>query len=204
MRMMRLGAHGPARAGGDLDGWLPGMASHRLDATQRSHGGGLRRCRRTGLCRHVCNRSALSRHRRYGVTRAPFRGLPEGEPWGMTRGAIHTTGQLAVRVEHVTVTDGGQAVIGPATTGGTTAAVSINAMQVAPQCDARIRRGTPCRASAMANGRCRMHGGKLRGDPPGNRHAWKHGRYSHDTIELRRGVAELVRTMRELARQFGM
>ena len=84
-----------------------------------------------------------------------------------------------------------------------TAAVSIDAMHAAPRCGARTRRGTPCRAPAMGNGRCRMHGGKLRGGPPGNRHAWKHGRYSRDTIERRREVAALVRFMRELARQLG-
>ena len=30
----------------------------------------------------------------------------------------------------------------------------------------------------MANGRCRMHGGKATGAPKGNRNAWKHGKYS--------------------------
>ena len=69
---------------------------------------------------------------------------------------------------------------------------------------ARTRRGTPCRAPAMANGRCRMHGGKLRGGPPGNRHAWKHGRYSREAIERRREVAELVRSMRALARRLAV
>ena len=55
-----------------------------------------------------------------------------------------------------------------------TAPVSIHAMHAAaPRCGAKTRRGTPCRAPAMANGRCRMHGGKLRGGPPGNRYAWK-------------------------------
>jgi hypothetical protein len=29
----------------------------------------------------------------------------------------------------------------------------------APRCDARTRVGCPCRQPAMANGRCRMHGG---------------------------------------------
>ena len=84
-----------------------------------------------------------------------------------------------------------------------TAPVSIHAMHAAPRCGARTRQGTPCRAPAMANGRCRMHGGNLRGGPPGNRHAWKHGRYSREAIERQREVTALVRSMRELARQIG-
>ena len=52
---------------------------------------------------------------------------------------------------------------------------SIYAMHAAPRCGAKTRRGTPCQSPAMANGRCRMHGGKLPGAPRGNRYAWKHG-----------------------------
>ena len=84
--------------------------------------------------------------------------------------------------------------------------MSINPMHKAhgaARCGARTRQGTPCRAPAMANGRCRMHGGKLRGGPPGNRHAWKHGRYSRAAIERRWEVVELVSSMRALVRQFG-
>ena len=79
---------------------------------------------------------------------------------------------------------------------------SINPMQAArfmsPRCGARTRRGTPCRAPAMPNGRCRMHGGSSPGAPLGNRNAWKHGRYSREAIERRRKVAELIRDMRSL------
>ena len=80
----------------------------------------------------------------------------------------------------------------------------INAMQAAPRCGARTRRGTPCRSPAMANGRCRMHGGKLSGAPRGNAHAWKHGRYSREAIERRREVAALIRTARALVRQLAV
>ncbi len=54
----------------------------------------------------------------------------------------------------------------------------------APQCGAKTRRGTPCRAPAMANGRCRMHGGCSTGPrtPEGlersRRANWKHGYYA--------------------------
>jgi hypothetical protein len=32
-----------------------------------------------------------------------------------------------------------------------------------PRCGARTRSGNPCRSPTMANGRCRMHGGKSTG-----------------------------------------
>ena len=35
--------------------------------------------------------------------------------------------------------------------------------QSSPRCGARTRLGPPCRAPAMANGRCRMHGGASTG-----------------------------------------
>jgi uncharacterized protein YjcR len=49
----------------------------------------------------------------------------------------------------------------------------------------------------MPNGRCRMHGGKSPGAPKGNKNAWKHGRYSAATINLRRYVQALARFARE-------
>jgi hypothetical protein len=51
----------------------------------------------------------------------------------------------------------------------------------------------------MANGRCRMHGGKLKGGPKGNKHALKHGRYTAEAIASRREVAALIRAVRALA-----
>jgi hypothetical protein len=50
----------------------------------------------------------------------------------------------------------------------------------------------------MANGRCRMHGGRA-GAPKGNRNAFKHGRYTAAAIAGRREVAVLIRAMRALA-----
>lgn len=37
------------------------------------------------------------------------------------------------------------------------------------KCGAKTRNGTPCKNYAMANGRCRMHGGKSTGAPKGNK-----------------------------------
>lgn len=62
----------------------------------------------------------------------------------------------------------------------------------APRCGARTRSGSPCRGPAMANGRCRMHGGKSTGPktPEGKAKCaqanLKHGRYTKARRERRR------------------
>jgi len=48
----------------------------------------------------------------------------------------------------------------------------------------------------MKNGRCRMHGGKSTGAPKGNRNAYKHGRYTAESIARRRETAKLVRSIK--------
>lgn len=50
----------------------------------------------------------------------------------------------------------------------------------------------------MANGRCRMHGGKSPGAPIGNDNARKHGLYTADAIAERKELATLIRSMRGL------
>lgn len=67
------------------------------------------------------------------------------------------------------------------------------------RCGAKTRSGSPCRAPAMANGRCRMHGGGSPGAPKGNRNALKHGRYTAEATAERREIAALIRAMREIA-----
>lgn len=49
-----------------------------------------------------------------------------------------------------------------------------------PICGARAKRtgGQPCRAPAMANGRCRVHGGTNPGPPLGSKNGMTHGIYS--------------------------
>lgn len=42
-------------------------------------------------------------------------------------------------------------------------------------CGAKCRNGQPCKAKAMAKGRCRMHGGKSTGAPKGNKYTVKAG-----------------------------
>jgi hypothetical protein len=73
----------------------------------------------------------------------------------------------------------------------------------APRCGAKTRKGTPCRAPAMKNGRCRMHGGKSTGPrtPEGlakSRKAnWKHGFYSKKAIEERRLMRQFMEGCKE-------
>ena len=50
----------------------------------------------------------------------------------------------------------------------------------------------------MANGRCRMHGGKSTGAPMGNQNGYKHGYYSSASTARRREVSELIRSMKDL------
>ena len=74
----------------------------------------------------------------------------------------------------------------------------------APRCGARTRKGTPCRAPAMSNSRCRMHGGKSTGPrtPEGlersRRANWKHGCYSAEAKAVQRLIRWLVHESRAL------
>ena len=72
-------------------------------------------------------------------------------------------------------------------------------MNRAPRCDAKTRRGTPCRQPAVSGkARCRMHGGADRsGGQPGNRNTLKHGHYTAEAIAQRREVAALLRACRD-------
>lgn len=74
-------------------------------------------------------------------------------------------------------------------------------MHQSPRCGARTRSRRPCRSPAMANGRCRMHGGASPGAPVSNANALKHGLYSSGAVAERRELAALLRTMRGLAKQ---
>jgi hypothetical protein len=77
----------------------------------------------------------------------------------------------------------------------------------APRCGAKTRSGTSCKAPAMANGRCRMHGGKSTGPrtPEGlerSRNAnLKHGLYSAEVLEECKFMKQLLRNSRETLEQ---
>ena len=109
-----------------------------------------------------------------------------------------------VRVEHVTVQAGGQAIVGAVTQGGGGVpqesedrphAQAAIGHAPEPALRRRTRQGSPCRSPAVkGRGRCRMHGGAAgSGAPAGNRNALKHGRYTRELIEFKRSVRELLR-----------
>ncbi|HJP68269.1 MAG TPA: HGGxSTG domain-containing protein [Sphingomicrobium sp.] len=60
------------------------------------------------------------------------------------------------------------------------------------QCGAKTRAGGACKAPAMGNGRCRVHGGKSTGpkDQSGNTNAVKHGFYSDALLPDERKLYE--------------
>lgn len=65
-------------------------------------------------------------------------------------------------------------------------------LQVAPRCGAKTRSGTPCHAPAIqGKRRCRMHGGKSPGAPKGNQNAFKHGRYTTQSLSLKREAKQI-------------
>jgi hypothetical protein len=71
-------------------------------------------------------------------------------------------------------------------------------MHRSPRCGAQMER-EPLLITGDTNGRCRMHGGTSPGAPKGNKHAFRHGRYTGKAIASRREVAALIRAMKGLA-----
>ena len=70
-----------------------------------------------------------------------------------------------------------------------------------PRCGAKTRRGSPCCAPAMPNGRCRFHGGASPGAPKGKANGmYRHGRYTNEAIAERRELSAWIRTMRQVAK----
>ncbi|MEA4858328.1 MAG: HGGxSTG domain-containing protein [Solidesulfovibrio sp.] len=133
-------------------------------------------------------------------------------------GKYRKGGQQKVVVEHVHVYPGGQAIVGNFNQppgGRGTPMETTNQPHVSTQsdskprpcrfnlavvkkCSARSKRtGNPCRQPAMANGKCRFHGGKSTGAPVGNKNAWKHGDYSAQAQERRREMRQLLREARQ-------
>ena len=77
----------------------------------------------------------------------------------------------------------------------------------APRCGAKTRKGKKCRAPAMRNGRCRMHGGTSTGPRTqaglarSRRARWKHGFCSAAEKAERRSVRQLFQDARSLLRE---
>ena len=74
-------------------------------------------------------------------------------------------------------------------------------MHSSPRGGAMTRSMTPCQSPAMANGRCRMHGGPSPGAPKGNTNALKHGCYTAKAIARRQNVTALLRVMKDLVKE---
>lgn len=77
-----------------------------------------------------------------------------------------------------------------------------------PTCGAKAKSTqNPCKAPAMANGRCQMHGGKSTGPrtPEGLAHSkqanWKTGYYSAEARAERQQFAQLLADSRSTLRQ---
>ena len=74
------------------------------------------------------------------------------------------------------------------------------ALALHPRCGAHARTtGEPCKLPAMANGRCRLHGGLSPGAPRGKRNgAYRHGRRTKEAIAQRREGRALLREILRL------
>src|SRR5215471_6246975 len=69
-------------------------------------------------------------------------------------------------------------------------------------CGARSKNGNgPCSQPAMANGRCRFHGGKTPPTPKGSQFALKHGAFTAEAIAQRRKLNEVLRAAYALLKQ---
>jgi hypothetical protein len=115
----------------------------------------------------------------------------------LTLQRLRTGGAQTVTVQHVHVAEGAQAVIGNVQAGGNPGGgrrqKMIYPMHSSPRCGAHARTtGQPCKSPAMANGRCRMHGGKSTGRPI------THGRNTEAAKQQRRETREILRTLRAL------
>lgn len=64
---------------------------------------------------------------------------------------------------------------------------ALEALKQAPKCGAHCRTtNQPCRNASMANGRCRMHGGKATGPRP------RHGRSTKAARKRRSEIRALI------------
>ena len=77
-------------------------------------------------------------------------------------------------------------------------------LSLAPRCGAHTRAGTMCRNPAMANGKCRMHGGKSTGacTPKGRERCriapLKHGQRSAAVVAERQHLTAQLRALQQL------
>jgi hypothetical protein len=114
-----------------------------------------------------------------------------------------STGEQSIKVQHVNVHDGGQAIVTSTmqTGGGGMEKAMINPMKsahAAPRCSATSKRTRqPCRAPAVRGWNvCRCHGARG-GAPIGKRNGrYRHGRFTKAALAERRSVSKLLREAR--------
>ncbi len=122
--------------------------------------------------------------------------------------------RVVVQYPQVNVGDGGQAVVTGTVKGGLAPrrGCLLNGNPPgdpakAPRCGAKTRRSTAFSAPAMANGRCRLHGGPstgprtLAGLERSRRARWKHGFYSRAAKDERARMREEYRSLCERNRR---
>jgi hypothetical protein len=82
--------------------------------------------------------------------------------------------------------------------------ITLPLAQSCPRCGARTRSGGACRAPAMPNGRCRLHGGCSTGPTTAaglerlRAARTKHGRYSAKALAFRAMIREFLRGAKRL------
>lgn len=79
----------------------------------------------------------------------------------------------------------------------------LEKMQHGKRCGAYCRTtGRPCQAPAMANGRCRMHGGKNPGAPCGKAHGnYKHGLRTQEAMAERQALRTAMAAILEIIKE---
>ena len=82
--------------------------------------------------------------------------------------------------------------------------LALNSAQKAPRCGARTRKGSTCQSPAMANSRCRMHGGKSPGAPCDSGHGmYKHGRHTKMHLAMQSYINGLIKKTDSLITALG-
>jgi hypothetical protein len=118
-------------------------------------------------------------------------------------------GQQTVRVEHVTVQAGGQAIVGHVETpgGGSQPKSKEQPHAIAYAPGNEMPSANPERSSVPSASDAERSLPDARrnviGAPKGNKNAFKHGRYTAEEIANRREITALLQTMRALARATG-
>ena len=118
-----------------------------------------------------------------------------------------STGEQSIRVQHVTVNDGGQAIVGTVQTGG--GGTSRTGGQphepcAIHECRAALLSGLKTIAAALPGPggqglECVPLHGARGGAPKGKANGtWKHGRYSNEAIAERHQFAELIAEARDM------